>query len=156
VSVPDLQGDEAQRRYPDFAAACANHGVRSTLSLPVMSQGSTLGALNLYAREPTSFSSDDEQALTAFGMTAGVLVANSKAYWGAYELSQQLDEAMSSRSVIEQAKGILMAGAPDLDADGAFEMLRRASRRENVKLRTIAQRIVERRPPPGQSGEGPS
>ncbi|MCU1372208.1 MAG: Response regulator with antiterminator output domain [Ilumatobacteraceae bacterium] len=153
VSVADMSGDEAQSRYPDFAAACSTHGVRSTLSLPIMSQDSALGALNLYAREPDGFSPDDEQALTTFGVTAGVLVANSKAYWGAYELSQQLDEAMSSRSGIEQAKGILMARSGDLDADGAFEMLRQASRRENVKLRVIAQRIVERRMPPDQPGD---
>jgi AmiR/NasT family two-component response regulator len=50
--------------------------------------------------------------------------------------------------VIEQAKGMLMSGSSKLDADAAFELLRRASQRENVKLRDIAQRIVERRPPP--------
>jgi AmiR/NasT family two-component response regulator len=54
---------------------------------------------------------------------------------------------MKSRAVIEQAKGMLMASSPGLDADGAFSLLRRASQRENVKLREIAQRIVERRPP---------
>jgi AmiR/NasT family two-component response regulator len=52
--------------------------------------------------------------------------------------------AMQSRAVIEQAKGILMARDENLDADGAFEMLRRASQRENIKLRQVAQRIVNR------------
>ncbi len=54
---------------------------------------------------------------------------------------------MRSRAIIEQAKGILMAASPDLDADGAFDVLRRASQRENVKLREIAGRIVGRRRP---------
>src|SRR5688500_13818810 len=55
-----------------------------------------------------------------------------------------LGEAMKSRAVIEQAKGMLMAHSPDLDGDGAFDLLRRASQRENAKSRDIAQRMVDR------------
>ena len=72
-----------------------------------------------------------------------------------FELGEHLNEALSSRAVIEQAKGILMAGTQGLTADAAFDMLRRASQRENVKLREIAMRIVEGRTLP-QSGEGNS
>lgn len=50
---------------------------------------------------------------------------------------------MRSRAVIEQAKGVLMARSTDISPDEAFDLLRRASQRENVKLRDIAQRIVE-------------
>ena len=56
---------------------------------------------------------------------------------------EQLKEAMVSRATIEQAKGILV-GAEHCTPDEAFEVLRRASQRENVKLRTIATRIVEK------------
>jgi AmiR/NasT family two-component response regulator len=76
--------------------------------------------------------------------TASVVLANVAAYWEAFELGQQLGEAMQSRAIIEQAKGILMARSPDLDADGAFDLLRKASQRENVKLREVAERIVRR------------
>jgi AmiR/NasT family two-component response regulator len=82
------------------------------------------------------------------------VLANAAAYWSAFELSENLSEAMKSRAVIEQAKGILMAGSPKLDADGAFDLLRRASQRENVKLREIAQRIVDRRPAAPNAGRG--
>ena len=74
------------------------------------------------------------------------MLANAVAYWGAYDLSQQLTEAMQSRAVIEHAKGMLMAKSPHLSPDDAFDVLRRAWQRENVKLRAIAQRIVDRRP----------
>jgi AmiR/NasT family two-component response regulator len=74
------------------------------------------------------------------------VLVNASAYWQASHLSEQLAEAMRSRAVIEQAKGILMARSPQLSADEAFDVLRRASQRENVKLRDIAQRIVDRRP----------
>lgn len=69
------------------------------------------------------------------------------------ELGEGLSEAMKSRAVIEQAKGILMASSRDVDADSAFDLLRRASQRENLKLRDIAQRIVDRRPPADGSGD---
>ena len=55
---------------------------------------------------------------------------------------------MKTRAVIEQAKGMIMARSPELTADGAFDILRQASQRENVKLRDLAQRIVERRSSP--------
>lgn len=74
---------------------------------------------------------------------AAAVLANAQAYWDAHTLSQQLNEAMHSRAVIEQAKGIVMARTAGMGPDQAFEALRRASQRENVKLRTIAQRIVD-------------
>jgi AmiR/NasT family two-component response regulator len=75
------------------------------------------------------------------------------AYWTAFDLGVHLNEALKTRAVIEQAKGMIMARSPGLTPDEAFDLLRKASQRENVKLRLIAQRIVERRPPPG-SEEG--
>jgi AmiR/NasT family two-component response regulator len=74
------------------------------------------------------------------------VLGNVSAYRTAVELSEHLSEAMRSRAVIEQAKGMLMAGTQGLSPDGAFDMLRTASQRENVKLRDIAQRIVDRLP----------
>ncbi len=93
-----------------------------------------------------------EQLAGDLATAASAVLANAVAYWGAYDLSQQLTEAMQSRAVIEQAKGMLMAKSPDLSPDDAFDLLRRASQRENVKLRDIAQRIVDRRPIPSSQG----
>ncbi len=70
-------------------------------------------------------------------------MANAQAYWGARDHIKNLDEAMRSRAVIEQAKGILMARS-SLDPDEAFDMLRRASQRENRKLRDVATDLVDR------------
>ncbi len=132
-------------KYPEFAAEARIHGVASVLSLPLVAGTHGVGALNLYARTPKAFSPDDEAAGTDLAAAAAIVLANASAYWEASQLSEQLSEAMKSRAVIEQAKGILMARSPDLDADGAFDVLRRASQRENVKLRGIAQRMVDRR-----------
>ncbi len=135
----------AADEYTDFSRSALEHGVRSMLSLPLAAGGRSLGAFNLYAREPASFSEDDEVVGTDLATAAAVVLANTTAYLDASQLSQQLSEAMKSRAVIEQAKGILMA-AGGRTPDDAFGLLVRASQRENVKLRDIAQRLVDRKP----------
>jgi GAF domain-containing protein len=131
--------------YPEFAAAALAHGVRSTLSLPLMAGEDAAGALNLYSRSLAGFTVEDERAGTLLASAAAIVLVNASAYWQATQLSEQLTHAMQSRAVIEQAKGILMARSPHLTADEAFDLLRKASQRENVKLRDIAKRIVDRR-----------
>lgn len=133
-----------QQRFPEFAQAAMEHGVHSTLALPLVADGAVVGALNLYAAPVGAFSDSDRKAGRDFALTAAAVLVNARAYRGALELSENLSKAMESRAVIEQAKGMLMARDDSLDADGAFDILRRASQRENVKLRDIAQRIVSR------------
>ena len=140
--------------YPGFAAACAEHGVQSTLSLPMMSGDVAVGAMNLYAHVADGFSDDDEVLGMDLAGAAGSVLSNVSAYWTAFDLSQNLNEAMKTRAVIEQAKGMIMARSPGLTADEAFDLLRKASQRENVKLNLIAQRIVDRRPPASGHPEG--
>ncbi len=79
---------------------------------------------------------------------AAVALANAQAYWDAYQLGVDLRTAMQSRAVIEQAKGMLMA-TQRCSADEAFQILVRASQRENRKLREMADELVnknQRRP----------
>ena len=142
VRLDDLNGTDA---YPEFAAAAQAHGIQSTLSLPLMAGEDAAGALNLYSRELNGFTDEDERVGTLLASAAAIVLMNASAYWQATQLSEQLTQAMQSRAVIEQAKGILMARSPHLNADEAFDLLRKASQRENVKLREIAQRIVDRR-----------
>jgi GAF domain-containing protein len=103
----------------------------------------TFGGLNLYSQKPDAFDHDDQQIAGAFAGQASAVVSNVVAYWAVLEQSQQLTAAMASRAVIEQAKGILMA-AQHCTADEAFDLLRRASQRENRKLREIAIDMVAR------------
>ena len=141
--------DEVQRAadaYPEFAKVAQAHGVLSTLSLPLRAGDERLGALNLYARTAAGFTSDDEALGTDLAAAAAIVLANASAFWAASELSDQLGQAMRSRAVIEQAKGVLMARSPKMTADEAFDVLRKASQRENLKVRDIAQRVVDRKP----------
>jgi len=149
VRIDDME--EAADTYPEFAKLAKEHGVQSTLSLPMVAGGEGVGALNLYAPTTNGFSEDDEVIGLELATAAAAVLSNSAAYWGATQLGEQLNEAMKSRAVIEQAKGMLMAQSPDVGPHEAFDVLRKASQRENVKLREIAQRIVERRPMVGRS-----
>jgi GAF domain-containing protein len=134
----DDTGSDA--RWPEFAAAAAAHGVRSTLSLPLHTDDAILGALNLYSREPSAFDGND-QIVTVFVASAATSLANSHAYWAAQTLSEQLQEALESRATIEQAKGILIA-EHRCSPDEAFAMLKLRSQNQNRKLREIAADVV--------------
>jgi GAF domain-containing protein len=139
--IPDTLEDE---RWAEFSAAAAAAQIRSTLSVPLDVSGTrseVLGALNLYSERPARFDDEAVAATQSFAQQAAIVMANAQAYWGARELSDQLQQALESRAVIEQAKGILMA-REHIDADAAFRVLVRASQRENRKLRDIAIAIV--------------
>ena len=127
--------------WPAFRAAALAHGIHSSLSLPLVVDKESVGAMNLYAYESHAFQAADRDTGAVFASQAAIVLANSQAYWDAYSLSERLGEAMKSRAVIEQAKGMLMA-AQGCDEALAFELLVQASQRENVKLRDIAKRIV--------------
>lgn len=137
----EILDTESEERWQAFCEAAAAHGLRSVLSMPLVASHEGVGALNFYSRQPKGFSEDDKDMAGLFAAQAGIVLANVRAYWDARELSQQLTEAMASRATIEQAKGILM-GAQRCGADEAFQMLVRASQRENRKLRDVAEQIV--------------
>lgn len=130
-------------RWPPFTAAAARLGVRAVLSVPLSDPEATLGALNLYSKSAAGYDEEARATAALFGDQVGVAAANASAYVEAYELSKQLQEALESRAVIEQAKGILIA-AQRCTAEEAFDILRRASQSQNRKLRAIATEIVER------------
>ena len=134
---------ESDKHWPAFSEAAAAHGIASSLSVPLLARHEGVGALNLYSRSPAAFSEDDVEAALQFASHAAIVLANSQAYWDAHQLGEDLAQAMRSRATIEQAKGILMA-AQRCTADEAFEILVRASQRENRKLRDIAEEMVGR------------
>ena len=139
--VETIESTSEVGRWPEFRKAAADHGIGSTLSLPLVIDNNGVGALNLYAKKHRAFGEDDVRAASLFASQAAIVLANAQTYWEARTLGEHLGEAMKSRAVIEQAKGILMA-AQRCGEDEAFNLLVRASQRENVKLREIATRIV--------------
>lgn len=127
--------------WPEFRRMAAEHGVASTMSLPLMVGDDAIASINIYSRTPAAFGMAEAEVAQPFVTQAAIVLANASAYSDARSLNENLGEAMKSRAVIEQAKGMLMA-AQKCDEDSAFEMLVKASQRENIKLRQVAERIV--------------
>lgn len=148
-----VDSNRTEERWPEFTRRAVEKGVLSSLSVPLVVDDRGIGALNFYGHTEHAFSAQDESTGIAFGEQAAVIMANAQAYWGARDHIRNLDEAMRSRAVIEQAKGILMARS-NVDQDEAFDMLRRASQRENRKLRDVAGELVERTQKGWPSGDG--
>lgn len=140
ISVADMR---EETRWPQMSERALEKGVRSSLSAPLVVGEKGIGALNLYSRSTRAFDPDDSETAQTFALHAAVVLANAQAYWEAHELSQQLERAMASRAQIEQAKGVLIEQS-GVTSDEAFELLKRASQRENRKLREIAVEVVKR------------
>jgi GAF domain-containing protein len=139
VEVPSMTTEERWGPYPSDAI---RHGVHSSLSIPLAVRGEPTGALNLYSGTDRAYTDSAREVGRLFGAQAAVAVANAQLYEASRRLAEQLQDAMRSRAVIEQAKGILMAERR-CDEATAFDLLRAASQRQNVKLRDVAQRLVD-------------
>jgi len=133
---------EADTRWPKFRPPAIKDGIVSCLSLPlVIGNHGTAGALNLYSQS-RPFEETDEEIGRRFAAPASVAVANVKAYAKARAVIEQLEEALQSRDVIGQAKGIIEA-REHCGPDEAFERLRDLSQHRNIKLRDLAAAIVD-------------
>jgi GAF domain-containing protein len=138
VSLPDLSREE---RWPKYIAQAIEAGVRSSLSVGLPVHEQIIGALNMYALEPDAFDDDSTVLAQTFAGYAAVALANAHLYDATTTLAQQLQVAMESRAVIEQAKGIIMSER-HCGADQAFAILSSISQDTNRKLREVAAALV--------------
>lgn len=134
---------EAEQRWPDFTSLAEEMGLRSYLSAGLSLAGRPLGALNLSSRDADGFSQLDEDLVSLLTEPAAASIVVASRYAEARELATQLEQALRSRAVIDQAIGIMMAESR-CDAEQAFAMLGRASNNRNMKLRDLAIQIVTR------------
>jgi GAF domain-containing protein len=141
VDVPDMSLETRWNGYPPQVRA---HGVEATYSLPLVVRDESIGVLNLYADHTHAF---DEQsvkdAATQLVTLITVAVTGTLRNYGDVTLTDQLQRALSTRSIIDQAVGILI-GSHHCTAGEAFAILRGASQTRNVRLNQIAQDLVDR------------
>lgn len=136
-----LDDVSTEERWPRFTQVCREAGIGSALGVPLRIGDETLGAMNLYAVVPHGFDEAKTAAAALLGEQAAVALANARTHAEAVDRIRQLQEALDSRVVIEQAKGVLMA-TEGIDADTAFARLRTRSQRTNRKLRVIADEVL--------------
>ena len=130
-----------ENRWPEWTAAARRSGVKSSLSIPVPLQREVSAALNVYSTDEQAFGDDDLELAATFAAYAGVALTNMHLYQAQSRLAEDLQNAMRSRAVIEQAKGILM-GQRRCTAEEAFDILVRVSQQTNRKLREVAEALV--------------
>jgi GAF domain-containing protein len=140
--IREITDARTETRWPEYARVAVERDCLSSLSAPVPIREGLHGGLNLYAHEAGSFGDDARETAATFASYAAVAVHNMHLYETTRELADNLDIAMRTRAVIEQAKGILMSQRR-CDATDAFNFLAAASQRSNRKLRDIAQAIVD-------------
>ncbi len=139
VEIPVMSDEQ---RWPQFAAAATDRGAGSSLIVPIPLRRDVAAALNIYSRRARAFDDEGRALADTFAGYAGVAIANMHVYEAQSRVAEQLQTAMQSRAVIEQAKGILM-GRQRCTADEAFAQLVALSQRSNRKLRDVAQALVE-------------
>jgi transcriptional regulator with GAF, ATPase, and Fis domain len=127
---------------PRFSAAASARAVETIVAQPLLADNEVIGAITVYWTQPNAFRDDHVRRLDLLGEHGAAAVANTRLYASAAQLADQLGQALTSRPLIEQAKGILMA-REGCDEVQAFDMLKRASQRTNRKLRDIARQVVD-------------
>jgi GAF domain-containing protein len=141
VAVADVR--HAEGRWPAFVARAREFGVVSVNAVPMRLHDRILGTLGLFGTEPGVLSDQDLTLAQAFADVASVALIQDSAAVDANRINAQLQHALSSRVIIEQAKGVL-AQRGNLDMHQAFELLRRYARDRNMRITEVAHQVVSR------------
>jgi GAF domain-containing protein len=141
TEIPDTRADD---RWPDYTPRAVEHGNLSSLSvpLPIDEKEQVTGALNIYARRPDAFDEASRSVASRFAPYAAVAAGNLWLYQRARDMGDNLQTALESRAVIDQAKGILME-RHKITADQAFGVLARVSQEMNRKLLDVARELTD-------------
>jgi GAF domain-containing protein len=131
-----------EKMWPRFGPRVGRLGVHSALSLPLLLSGQVVGAINVYAHGKDVFDEHAAELGELFAKPAAVAVHNAQILAQALALTAQLQRALSTRPVIDQAIG-LIRGRSGRSAEEAFTQLRAISQNEHRKLAEVAQHLVD-------------
>ncbi|WP_026373763.1 GAF and ANTAR domain-containing protein [Agrococcus lahaulensis] len=141
ISVPDVRAVGAD--WEHFRLAAAQRGYGSAYAVPLRLRGEAIGSLGLFRRRVGELEGADAAVAQALAALATIAIVQERTTRESTVLAEQLQRALESRIVIEQAKGILGESA-GVDMDEAFRMLRQHARGHNLNLRDVAERVVAR------------
>ncbi|WP_150307815.1 GAF and ANTAR domain-containing protein [Planctomonas psychrotolerans] len=141
VSVPDI--DTVQAKWPDFAQAAAAGGFHSVYATPLRLRGKTVGAMNLFSIQVGKLNDRDIATARALTDIATIGIMQERLVRESSAVTEQLQHALDSRVLIEQAKGVL-SEAHSIPLEEAFTWLRDHARRNQTSLRTLAESIATR------------
>jgi GAF domain-containing protein len=139
VRVTDVR--EESTRWPGFSASATRLPMAGVAAIPMRLADQIIGALNLYSTEPRQWSDADIAVAGVLADMATSYVVNVSKLRQQEQLSEQLQHALDSRVVIEQAKGIT-AHKHSVTIDQAYQLMRRHARNNNASMRVVAEAIV--------------
>jgi len=128
--------------WPRFATVAFEAGFRSVFALPMRLRDATIGALNVFSVERTPMAEADVLVAQAFADLATISVLQQRAAADSQHLNEQLSQALTSRVLIEQAKGVVFERA-GVDMAEAFSRLRAYARDRNLRLTDVAQAAID-------------
>jgi GAF domain-containing protein len=137
----DLASVEARERWPRFVPEALDAGYRSAHAVPMRLRGNILGALNMFRVDTGELGAEDVAAAQALADIATIAILQNRASIRAQILNEQLNRALTSRIIIEQAKGVL-AERGSLQMDESFARLRGYARDNNRRLVDVAQDVI--------------
>jgi GAF domain-containing protein len=137
----------ATDRWPAFAPRALELGYQSVHAFPMRLRESTIGALNLFGSRHSLFAANEVRVVQALADVATIALLQERAIRWAEEVTEQLQGALTSRVVIEQAKGAV-AALEGITPDEAFERLRGRARSSRTRLVEVAQSILDQQPRP--------
>jgi GAF domain-containing protein len=141
VSVPDI--DAGSDRWPDFSAIARAQGISSVYAIPLRLRQTTIGTLNLMHTEAGEINPHDIRAAQALADVATIGILQERTIRDASIIRDQLQQALSSRILIEQAKGVV-AETRTLSMDAAFDQIRSYARARQLPLSAVARQLVTR------------
>lgn len=141
ILVPELDTEES--RWPQFCRAARVVGFKSVHALPMRLKNTVLGTLGLFGEETGSLADDDLALAQALVHVASVAIVNERSAADRATVHSQLQHALTSRIVVEQAKGVI-AQAANLSMEDAFAILRRYARDHGRKLSDVSAEVVGR------------
>jgi hypothetical protein len=137
--VDDLAASSA--RWPAFAQRAAEYGFKAIVALPLRLRDERIGALNLFLEDTGPMTATDVSVGQALADVATIGIVHQRILSHSEQVNQQLQTALNTRLIIEQAKGVL-AERGTLDMDRAFNLLRQHARRTNRRLADLARDVV--------------
>jgi hypothetical protein len=141
--ITDIPDTRSETRWPDYVRCAAERGNLSSLSVPLdIDDPQVSGALNIYARQPNAFDQVGRSAAMRFAPFAAATARQLTLHRRALRRAADLEAALASRAVVEQAKGILME-RHGVTAEGALRILAWASIRTHLKVRYLAEHLVD-------------
>jgi GAF domain-containing protein len=141
VDVADIA--ESGDRWPEFKAAALGQGFRAVHATPMRLRGQVLGAMNLFSTKPGNLNPADAGVAQALADVATIGILQERSIRETSIVAEQLQRALESRVIIEQAKGVL-AALHGVGVDEAFTLLRSYARDHNLTLRSVAEGVTAR------------